>query len=312
MSKSVDCTNCHKFYEKFAKCDACSLNFCRQCSQLTLKEFNCAILNTRRLKYFCTLCDNNNNSSKLSEDLFPTQNSIDDNSLKFVPIKYFEEEMNKITEVIFKTKEEMTHLRESNIDLVKFLTSEEYLNRAKFNNNNNHYNQSSKTVQIIQNLDKVNKNNEKSTLTNVINPCQSTSKNDNLYQEINRNYEISNKNVQSNQPKCVWGSRDTSLLQVKKKIRKFWIFTSGYSNNTNAVQIISYLKQFHDVDISCEKVVTKNNEINSFKVGVPFEYKENFLSKEIWPRGAYVNKYFFPKKIKVGLNNFDNNLNLKN
>lgn len=334
MSLSIKCQVCKQNFKNFAVCDSCSENFCKLCSTLSVKEFNCAALTSRKLKFYCQKCD----TSNLSQDLFPSQareNITNNKTNEFITKEEFVEEVSKLKDIILSTKEEITNLKDSNIDLVRLLTSEEYLktanlrsshviNEFKSNSNQNTAKDLGKT-KSVKNISQTTTNNisvsQKKYDTNTCNNSKiPISKEKEIVKgngytiegvtekETFKKNSSSPVNLKTN---CIWGSRETDFLQITKKSHKFWIFTSGYSKLTTPQQIIDYLKQFHDVNISCEKIQTRNEEIASFKVGIPNELKDQFLLRNLWPLGAYVNKYFAPRGQKE-TNNFRNLLNQKN
>ena len=56
----------------------------------------------------------------------------------------------------------------------------------------------------------------------------------------------------------------------------------------------------------CEKLhFWHSTKYSSFKICVPFEERDKILDGNMWPKGALINRYFFPK-VRTEGRNLDN------
>ena len=71
-----------------------------------------------------------------------------------------------------------------------------------------------------------------------------------------------------------------------------WFFVTGLSVDTEAKDILDFLKTKNIIQAcTCEKMITKNKSIGSFKLGVPKENKGEILNPEFWPAGIRINHF---------------------
>lgn len=350
MTEVVKCSKCISNFKKFAICDSCLNTYCKNCSELTLREFNIAALEARKLKFICQSCNVLSPQVKSQSDIFPetldlvkSQSDIFSETLDIsenlnnqnehhISLDVFQRELSKLTEIILSTKQEVSDLKDSNIDLIKLITSEEYLKlcanqhlkqdslkntnyfprtaqiRNEINGFMEYINLSSKTTNTISNFNSGNHlkdQNDKNSNQFFDNICRSQSDKNSTSKKLSgpKHWEEGRKYIKGS-----WGSKETNLI----KSSKFWIFTSGYDTSTTTKEITDYLNQFQKTEIICEKINTRNKNTSSFKIGVPYQYKDNFMSSDIWPVGIYVNKYFAPRNCISKENNRTHDFNTAN
>ena len=94
-----------------------------------------------------------------------------------------------------------------------------------------------------------------------------------------------------------FGTKEVSdSLILKPAKRLFWMYLSGIDPSVETDSVIQYLKGLKDSSLyQCEKLNTKYNTYNSFKIGVPMELCEELLHPNLWPEGCIVGKYRAPR-----------------
>lgn len=99
---------------------------------------------------------------------------------------------------------------------------------------------------------------------------------------------------------------------MKVADRKAWIFLTQIHKDITEKQVEDYLSNI--CSVKCEKLELKSSErMASFRLCVPYEVKDQIMDGKLWPRGALVNRYYFPRTNnkmsfdkKEGLENFRN------
>lgn len=326
MDMSKVCHICEEITTKLALCNSCKNYFCKKCSILSVKEFNFASSNLCKLKFTCSECEKKEENF-ISQDIFPSQESISsriylntscNGDPRYILQSEFKEEIGNLLKIIKILKEEITNLKDSNIDLVRFLSSDEYIRIAtnngekytskyyipvKSKSNNYILSQNSNIVpNVLPSKDLINDKisnhyikpnclpNQPTHLEKVepIN-TNTTTKHTNNIEKLDKNIIYNNK-IKN---KSIWGSRKTSLIS---SANKFWLFTSGYDKSTSEVDVVNYLKSYKPLNYECKKILTKNPNTSSFKVGIPYQYMDEFLQENVWPLGIYVNKFYPPRR----------------
>lgn len=71
------------------------------------------------------------------------------------------------------------------------------------------------------------------------------------------------------------------------------IFVSGFAPTVKSEEIINFLKNKNlDKECSCDKMKTlKDKHRSSFKLVVPYDKREEYLSADLWPKGITVNHF---------------------
>jgi len=105
------------------------------------------------------------------------------------------------------------------------------------------------------------------------------------------NYNRTNKKSQVIHGSCQV-STNTSLKAAKKY---FWLFLSGLDTTVMEKDICDFLKNYKNGSYLCEKIDTRYNNYNSFKVGVPVEICDEIMKPDIWPVGCVVARYRAPR-----------------
>lgn len=92
-------------------------------------------------------------------------------------------------------------------------------------------------------------------------------------------------------PPHIKGSNQVmTKLQVAQRLQ--WIFVSGLAPKMESNDILDFLKVNKIGDgCTCEKMQTKNKQVSSFKLGVPYGIKEKVMDAELWPYGVRVNHF---------------------
>lgn len=98
--------------------------------------------------------------------------------------------------------------------------------------------------------------------------------------------------------KAVYG-KGTTNQELVAVARNTWIFVSRLSTSVTAENVKSFVtglcKGASEDDIICEKLTTRYNTYNSFKVGCPIHFFDELMKGENWPMGVLVCK-FIPAK----------------
>lgn len=102
-------------------------------------------------------------------------------------------------------------------------------------------------------------------------------------------------------------SKENSLPNIrqskKKELRtvpsKLWFFISKFEMDVVKEDIMDYLndykKDIYIVEDIIAKDLQRNRTYKSFKVGLPLSMKEVASSEEFWPKGCFVNRFYFSR-----------------
>lgn len=105
---------------------------------------------------------------------------------------------------------------------------------------------------------------------------------------------------------------------LKVADRKAWVFLTQIHKDITEKQVEDYLSKI--CDAKCEKLELKSSErMASFRLCVPYEVKDQVMDGKLWPKGALVNRYYFPRRDnkaffdkKADLENFPNMTSINN
>ena len=210
-----------------------------------------------------------------------------------------QEEMQSLTSFVKELKEEVSNLRESNIQLIHLLTE---------NNTNPHVqkclqiksatNKKNYTSEIsnpeITKIDTVKSNNSYPTKT-------AADKDNNLKTNNNKNESDTQKNLSRYNKKkrtnVIVGNakQDRSegkLIGVEKKA---YLHICKFKNNDASTEdLIEYLKNDIDVEkVECEKFKTYYGGYTYFKLGIPPQLLDTLYKSDYWPEGVEISKHLF-------------------
>lgn len=216
-----------------------------------------------------------------------------------------------LQEEISALRNEIKVIKESNIELIKLLTSQ--------NANQNIFNKKEKE-NIVSSLkcdskvtyaDKAssNKNPSKNTIVketeNINNVFFSRDKN----KDKNNNKDISkqatditnptnDKNKDRRKTNVIYGTADSSCtIKAVTRYKHFHVFRLDPELSTDA--LADYLRGMKISGSRVEKLQSKHpDEYSSFKLSVPANHAEDVLNPNLWPKDTCINRFFFRKTDK--------------
>lgn len=211
--------------------------------------------------------------------------------------------VSKETKMLNKTisalKTEMEILRQSNIELIKLLTA-----------NKCDVNQTCATQQVVNVEDSCKTpTNETFEVNKSVSYAEKLRVNkENLSEEnktkfLSQEKDVKGKTIQEDwnviskkqkQPKkknnTVYGTVENTLIKGVTRYSHFHI--CKLQPSTCAEDVVKYLESKNICDVKCEKIVSRfPNEYSSFKVSVPFKYKEEITKAELWPQDVGINPF---------------------
>lgn len=252
---------------------------------------------------------------------------IKSSEFKEIIEKCIKNETVKLEEKNSKLENEVIQLKESNIELIRLLTSDEYKNMGKTcpeeTKNDGIVNGTTTTTKktfkeaVTENKlagnRQQNPNNkieetrvEKRNLRSRVN--KESSPRNNPLNEHNRNINENNTvlNEEKKENEGIW-----KFPKHKYKRRNNVIYGKGNDNNTfkgvvryvdfhvfrcpldlSTTDIVTYLKSKNIPDIKCETMKSRYPELyTSFKVSVPANLVETFKNPNIWPEYVGIDRY---------------------
>lgn len=227
----------------------------------------------------------------------------------------------KLEEKITKLESELIQLKESNIELIYLLTSNEHKNMEKSHSEEIQKNVTAKKTfkeavtgnKVATNQQRITRKNieenkvEDRTLRNQI-VNQPSSSHDITNGHSNGNIEKNNTETkeQKNEKEGKWefpkhkyrrrntiiygkGNDDSTFKGVVRYVN-YHVFRCPLEMSTS--DIIAYLNSKNIPDVKCETMKSKNPEIyTSFKVAVPVNHIEAFENPNIWPEYVGIDRY---------------------
>lgn len=106
--------------------------------------------------------------------------------------------------------------------------------------------------------------------------------------------------TKNNRPEPLKGLNDSATsLKVAQKMS--FLFLSGLDPEVTGQSVAEYLETKNLKVTNCEKMKTKkSNHHSSFKLTVPYEHREQYLTGDLWPRGVIINHFLnLQRQIKV-------------
>lgn len=262
-------------------CDLCKRSVHGTCSEISASEAKCMQLVKKRvLVFLCCYCEDKlklrqeiRNKKQRSESV--SSLALDDPVQRNLPsddrMMDFYNSINECKTLIEQMQNDIITLKESNIQLIHMLTT-----LAPVSNTNMGVSKETTTTTATNG-----KSTMKSNARGMI--CRGTT----------TSLKVANANI---------GERLAKLS---------WIYLSNLDVNTTPDNIIEALDQNFKHLYKCEKLPSKfkNPRSAAFKLGVPEQFENKYLSVDFWPDGCFVGKYNPPRKAvnrNVGRNNQDN------
>lgn len=326
-----------KFTGRLIKCSACKLDFCKTCGQLTETEMRCLSLRNPKLKFLCINCDpageadsnevQLNNASE--ESLIDTEHNGKKNNcpdIENVSVELFISEIQKLTNIIQDLKKQVDNLKLSNIDLVKTITSEEFL--ISHTNIMASTQKKPKTLEVSAGTDS--KSHAPTSYAQIARntssvgsafhtgaiprqrPRQEPPLGDNTRQrneakntENQKNNTNGNFAVAENLPRVKRNNyknterigsakhdRSNGALCGAAQKKMAWFYVGKIKNkDVTADEWLKYLKEDNkDEKFIVEKLKT-HGSFAAFKIGAPFNLLGKLNDEEYWPAGVVIRRF---------------------
>lgn len=88
---------------------------------------------------------------------------------------------------------------------------------------------------------------------------------------------------------------------IKAIGKNAWIYVTRLDKETSERDVQQLLEG--TCKVACEKLNLKHSDRwSSFRICAPFQYKDIILDGQLWPEGAQIGRYFFPRKQESGEN----------
>ena len=90
----------------------------------------------------------------------------------------------------------------------------------------------------------------------------------------------------------------TSLVSTIKtvKTKLVSVFATKFAPDLDAETLSLYLKEKLHRDVTCVKIDNDRSRFGSFKVTAECDNIADMYSPELWPEGAFVRRYYEPRK----------------
>ena len=92
--------------------------------------------------------------------------------------------------------------------------------------------------------------------------------------------------------KNITGTRESSASEFQGVPRIFDVFVGGCLLNSTAEQLDAYCKEGNLTLKKCEPLQTKSEWYKSYKISVDSSRRDDVLSKDFWPKGIFVRKFY--------------------
>lgn len=240
-----------------------------------------------------------------------TEKGLDDdlascliNSEKFKNfIKFIVQEENvNLLEEVKTLRQEIVILRESNIQLINMLTS----NNSNFNIQSHHkpINQIDKNKtavaqlnsKIMETLENKNTSNLKETKT-LIDKKLISDKNNHSTSRPEKDEQNKYMFNKRNNTKVLTGTilNDRSGGKLSGVDKKVYLHISKFKNEeADTNDLLNYIKDDVNIEgIECDKLKTYYGNHTYFKLGIPHEFLDKFYRADYWPYGVEIRKFLF-------------------
>lgn len=293
----LECGSCLKEImqkDSFIKCSGvCGLLFHKPCTNLGRKEIT-LLLETRNLKWFCESC---NVSTSVFLNLFKSLEKTIDDLQKTVrnQSEKIDQQSDKIVlleKYVYNINENYANKNNSHLEQEKTSSVQQLKQNPKggkqmwnphteINHENNNIGSSSSN-QINQEKTNTHKKNEKNV--------------DNGKDRDNEFTVVQYKNRQKRkETKFIQGTNESSTLRASE--RNAWIYATNMHKDLTEEEVTDMLSKI--CVAKCEKLhLWHSKKYSSFRICVPFDEKDKILDGKMWPKGALLNRYFFPKARK--------------
>lgn len=301
----MNCRSCSKeiaAIEPKINCNGlCNKFFHKQCLKLTRDKVK-MLMETPNIKWFCDQCMES--TSVVYALLIKLQDSV--NQLN-ITVHQQTEVINNQTDKMIELENNLNALTsnknykhaQQNRNINTIATSTHRINN-KDNKENSKLSSSTSTDtqtkrSVIQEVN--NSPNKTKIITSESTTCQ-TEENKKL-----RNPNTDNKAefqiVQSKRRKNrIFVEGTCTNSSVKAVGKNAWIYATRLDKETTANQIQTLLSSI--CEVKCEKLNLRHSEKwSSFKICAPFHFKDTIINGNIWPSGAQIGRYFFPKETSI-------------
>lgn len=347
-----ECKNKNLDQKQIIICDECAKAYCKLCAGIAPTEMRVIELTKRKLRYYCPNCSSvSNKIEQLNKKLTVENNTLKRNlyeqTIIIEKLRDLEREINKTQEVFTQTleqtteilklnylneiaalKNEIKNIRDSNVDLVRLLTANQWnrnrnssLSQEKTNidKENAHYETNTKT--------EPSKTNQQKSYVDIVK--KTTNKNDVQKETIatKPNQRKENQGIHRNQEDYEKHDSDDGYQEIKKRRRrkkvqlgtnekaenefegrpmaniknkKIWLFISRVKDAVSTENVVTYIKKkskLEDEKISVKNLDTwykvENNKC--FLVGVDPTIKDLVYSASFWPTGVAYERFDFVK-----------------
>lgn len=328
-----------KSASRLVKCKVCCQEFCKDCSKLSETEMRCIALRQPRLliEYLCENCNPTQNLDEIVElEKVDCTEDITDNiektreeavreNISYVPLSIFLDEIKKLTDKITDLHTEVNNLKQSNIDLVRTLTSVEYKKRHEPEKSSK-LNEQMKVTEnkIVPSANVVFKKpitTTVPTLTRKTIDIKSKNIKENHLREQesgkdlteNFNNTVSQKNKEmdedgfttvNNRRSKYRNRKSTAIIgtgrrQLATVPIKIWYFVSRIDLSITADILLKYFKEYKQADYVVKWMEPRGSlhTYNSFKVGIPVTLENECKNTDFWPPGSLVNKFLYSRRI---------------
>lgn len=106
-------------------------------------------------------------------------------------------------------------------------------------------------------------------------------------------WQVARKRRQWRKPPLI-GSNDTSTLKSVQKLGYLHVYRLDRDTTADELKVF-LVHSAPDIDFCC-KALNKTEKSASFIVTFPIRHVDRVYSAALWPAGAHVNRYFFPRK----------------
>lgn len=308
--KMATCNKCaKKCGDCPVKCDICPNVCCIACSELTATEQRVLPLKKRVLFYFCQVCSGRlfgmkgTGGDSVQQDLKDSEgveiqllkNSIKDKetiiSDRTKIINILEDKISLLNDRIGylkqKTVKEIPNSEvgsasdTGNSDPGK-LVREVCRNNTPDSNRNQY-----KKISVGEKLDQ---NSQVDSVTVVENPPQ---RQEGWTEVVRRNR---NKTRKRESTAIIGSLIENGDPKIKVAPRKCFLYVSRLDKDTESKSLVDLLRRDFP-EVKCDPLASKYPEhYSSFKVTLDLHNFEKAMNPELWPNGAYVTRFFHPRK----------------
>lgn len=240
-------------------------------------------------------------STGLKTDISNTQKCVNFtlDEVKTIIQQSIQEHSDTLLNEIKSLKQEVTDLRQSNIELVRLLANGKCLNHVS----NNEY------EFVSKNISDINSSIESTSSTNTIIQGQSSFQkrvNTKKRQNINSKQNDTHNNVhvkatQSGRNNLIVGTSSDAAEEFGASISRLWLYVGRCRPNSKPEDIKSYLQRRspgHNFEVTKLPSLGRNS---SYRVEADKELQDILYSPSHWPKGVFVKRFKFRPENKTDI-----------